>query len=82
MLHELQGVLKRKTKLNGEINVAVTTIQVGSNTVGHLVPNLSGVKAIAGNLGFPHILVDSEGYKLRDNKGYILLSAEPERSET
>lgn len=82
MLHELQGVLKHKTKLNGEINVTAVTIETTIIPCGHLIPNLSGVKVIAGNLGFPHILIDSEGYKLRDNKGYILLSAEPERSET
>lgn len=81
MLHELQGVLKHKTRLNGEINVAVTTIESGSSTTGNLIPHLVGCKDIVGNLGFPHILIDVEGYKLIDNKGYTLLSAEPERSE-
>lgn len=81
MLHELQGILKHKTKLNGELNVAVTTIESGSITVGYFVPNLHGIKIVVGNLGFPHTLTDSEGYKLRDSKGYSLLSAEPERSE-
>lgn len=81
MLHELQAVLKPKKKLDAVINVTATTIQTTLKNYGNLIPNLVGARAITGNLAFPHVLIDSEGYTLIDSKGYTLLSSEHERSE-
>lgn len=81
MKYDLQAKIEPVKRLKAVINVTATPPETATVLVGSLIPHLVGCKDIVGNLGFPHILIDSEGYKLIDNKGYTLLSAEPERSE-
>lgn len=53
MKYDLQAKIEPVKKLKGVINVTATTPESGSIAVGHLLPNIIGVKSMVGNLECP-----------------------------